>query len=177
MPNKNICLDIETLSTRSTAVIVSIAAVSFSFTSDVTEEFEVHINPRSSKDYGLHVDQKTLDWWKNSNIEAAKVWMNSKIDLMTGIQSFIDFTGSDKDTLWFSQGSTFDFPILQSSMQVLNIEPPWKFWNVRDMRTINWLGQVDPRNEPRVGLYHDALSDCYTQIQNMKKALGIKKSA
>ena len=171
----NICLDLETISVKSNAVIVSIGAVRFDFMSDETEDFEIHINPRSSKEYGLHIDPATLDWWKKTNLSAAEIWMKSDIDLKTAMEAFVQFTGDNKDTLWFSQGSTFDFPILQSSLDVLNIPYPWKFWQVRDLRTINWLGQIDPRNEPRVGVYHSAIDDCKTQIQNMKKAIGIKK--
>lgn len=168
----HICTDIETLSTRPNAAIVSIAAVKFSLTSPETENFIIHIDARSSIKLGMHVEQSTMDWWKN-NKEAAKSWMHSKIDIRNAINQYIEFVGTDKNTRHWANGINFDFPILESTMIELQIPTPWKYWNLSDMRTAYYLGGLHTLSEKRTGTYHNAIDDCLTQIAWLKKALGI----
>jgi len=165
--------DIEVLSEETNAVIVSIACVKFSMKTSYTESFCVNINPASSKALGLHISKDTLNWWKKQKPEALKSWMHSRINLPDALDQFIEFCGTYKNTIHWAQGIAFDFPILDSSLKVCGKTPPWKYWNVYDARTANYLGAVNPFDEPRVGQYHSALDDCYTQIQNLKKAIGI----
>jgi DNA polymerase III epsilon subunit-like protein len=168
-----ICTDIETLSTRSNAVIVSIAAVKFSLLSPETEIFSININPKSSRDLGLHIDPVTVEWWRNQKPEATKAWMSSRVEIADALQQYHDFCGTDKNTIHFANGQNFDFPILDSSFIAVGKQVPWKFWNLRDMRTVYWLGNLDTFNEPRVGVYHDGVDDCLTQIAWLNKAMGI----
>jgi len=166
--------DIETLSTASNAVIVTIASVKFSMASDNIETFCVNINPRSSKEVGLHIDIDTLNWWKSQKPDVMQTWMHSQIDLPAALDQFTEFFGTDKNTLHFCNGLSFDFPILDSSYRATGRKAPGNYWNQRDARTIYWAAGLDPRNEPRVGNYHSAIDDCLTQIQNLKKAMGTK---
>ena len=165
--------DIETLSTAPNAVIVTIASVKFSLTSDKVETFSINVNPRSSKELGLHIDIDTLNWWKKQKPEVMQAWMHSQVDLPSALDQFTEFCGNDKNTLHWCNGENFDFPILESSYRATGRSVPWKHWNLRDARTMYWAGGLDTFNEPRVGLYHDALSDCHTQVAWLKKAMGV----
>lgn len=165
-------VDLETLSTKPNAVIVTIAAVKFKFDSDETEDFEVNINPTDSKSYGLDISLETLNWWRKQKPEAVKAWQHSRISLKDALNQFVDFCGTDKNTLFYSQGINFDYPILESSFQAVEMKEIWKYWNLRDTRTIYWLAGLDTKNEKRVGNYHNALSDCHNQIIWLKKSLG-----
>lgn len=171
----HICVDIETLSTRSNAVIVTIAAIKFNFTSDETETFCVNVNPVHGKELGLHISKETLNWWRSQKPEACKAWQTSPIGLAEALDSFNEFCGSDKNTHYWSNSINFDFPILESSYFVLNKEHSWRYWNLHDMRTAYYLAGLDTKLEERIGVYHDALSDCLTQIKWLKKALGTKQ--
>ena len=170
----HICIDLETLSTRSNAVIVTIAAVKFNFLGDTVEKFCINVNPREGKLLGLHISKETLDWWRLQRPEATKAWMTSQVGLGDALDQLDAFCGPSKHTMYYSQGINFDFPILESSYEVLERQSPWKFWNLRDTRTIYWLAGLDTKTEPRIGTYHNAIDDCLTQIAWLKKSLGSK---
>lgn len=171
---KYICVDVETLSTNFNAVIVSISAVKFSLTSDETETFVVNINPREGKELGLHISESTIDWWRRQKLEAARVWMSSQIDLSTALDMFDEFCGKG-DLTWFTNGSCFDFPILDSSYKAVGKEPIFKYWKSMDLRTIYWLTGFDTKTAERVGTYHVGIDDCLTQIKFFKECIGSNK--
>jgi hypothetical protein len=168
---EHVMLDLETLSNYSNAVIVTVAAVKFSFDSDETETFCRNVNPRESKELGLHISQDTLQWWREQDPAATKAWMHSQNSLGETLDAFDEFIGDPNLTHW-AYGACFDFPIMDSSYRALNRAAPWKFYKLLCARTIISLSKVDPRKEPRVGVYHNAVDDCLTQIANLKKALG-----
>ena len=168
----HICVDTETLSTKHDAVIVTIAAVKFNIYTDTFETFKVNINPRDSKRLGLRISTDTISWWRAQRPEAVSAWQHSQIDLADALDQFSAFCGSSKDMLYWANGSWFDFPILESSYGVVGKVPPYKYWNVHELRTAYLLGNVDPKKEERVGVYHDAVDDCLSQIKFLKKALG-----
>lgn len=170
----HICIDLETLSTRSNAVIVTIAAVKFNFTSDKTETLCVNVNPIEGKQLGLHISKETLDWWRVQKPEACRAWQTSRMGLSEALDELDVFCGDAKHTHFWSQGINFDFPILESSYDVLGRQEPWKFWNLHDMRTAFYLAGMDTKTEDRIGTYHNAIDDCLTQIMWLKKALGSK---
>jgi hypothetical protein len=62
----DIMLDIETLSTRPDAVVLTIGAVKFSpWASDVNTDdgLYVRVNVDEQLELGRHVQQDTIDWW------------------------------------------------------------------------------------------------------------------
>jgi hypothetical protein len=165
-------IDIETLSTTPTSVIVTLAAVKFSFSSDATESFCVNINPRESKHLGLDISIETLDWWRKQKPEATKSWQHSQIDLSSALDMFDVFCGIDSQQKYWAQGSYFDMPIIESSYRILGRKVPWKYYNVYDTRTIFYVADLDVKTAQRVGEYHSAIDDCRTQIAWLKKSLG-----
>lgn len=167
----HIMVDIETLSTQSDAVIVSIAAVKFSLTEPEQEDFIININPLSGKEYGLHISKETVDWWSIQKPEAIKSWQHSQIHLPEALDNFLEFTGSDKNTQWWCNGLNFDYPILDTSIRVTGRQIPWKYWNLRDVRTAYYLANFNTLNAKRIGDYHSALDDCKTQIAWLKHVI------
>lgn len=174
--SENICIDIETLSTQSNAVIVSVSAVKFSLNSDAVETFSINLNPLQSKELGLHICPKTIDWWRQKGKEAVSAWQTSRIDLSEGLERFKHFCGDNPKTKYFANGTNFDFPILESSFRAVGKKEPWKYYNLVDMRTIFWLTGFDIFNSKRIGTYHVGIDDCLTQIYWMKAALSGKSS-
>lgn len=170
-----ICIDLETLSTRNNAVIVTIAAVKFNLKDNTTEQFSVNIEPRSSKALGLDISVDTLDWWKKQRPEAVKMWQHSQIDIFTALDQFSEFCGDSKHTHYWSNRDWFDFPKLEESYYVTGKKVPFRYYNVHDMATAYYLGGLDVNKEERIGTYHNALDDCMNQIRWLKKVLGINK--
>ena len=168
----NIMLDLETLGTRPSSVILTIAAVKFEFASDQIETFSMNIDPKNSKTFGLTTDPDTVQWWKEQNPEALKAFMKDPVSLETAIDSFIEFVGpkTSKMVFW-ANGASFDYPILESSFRAVGRPYPWKYWNCRCARTIYSVFGLNMKEYPRVGVYHNAVDDCLTQIKALKECL------
>ncbi len=171
----DIMLDVETLAIDPKAVIVSIAAVKFSFDHDETQDFYTNVDPRDGKSLGLIIEQDTLDWWKLQKPEATKAWMKDGKSVSYAMGALNEFLGDVKGLNVWAQGIDFDFPILKSSYDAVGLAAPWKYWAQCDSRTIFTVAKFNTKNAPRVGNYHDALGDCHTQISWLKKLL--KKDA
>lgn len=169
---KSIMLDIETLGTTANSIILSIAAVKFEFGNDNTEVYSVNIDPKSAKKYGMISNPSTIQWWKDQRQEALKAFMTNQISIESALDGFTDFVGPDwKDTIFWVNGASFDYPILQWSYDATGRTAPWKYWNQRDARTLYAICGIDMRSYPRVGTYHNAVDDCLTQIKALKECL------
>lgn len=73
----NFALDIETLGTKSNAVILSIGVTPWELSSEnydidrwVNESLFVKLSASSQREMGRTIDQSTLDWWKKQNASA-----------------------------------------------------------------------------------------------------------
>ena len=78
------------------------------------------------------------------------------------------------DRIW-ANGICFDMNILEHAFKEHGIPLPWKFWSVRDARTVYALWPDLP--QPKSASHH-ALDDCKRQIkmlQDCVKHLGINK--
>lgn len=167
----NVMIDVETLSTRPDAVIIQIAAVKFEFKSDKTENFVANCSMKSSIELGLHTDKATLDWWKEQPPEVLKSILKDTIPISDSINQFIDFVSPSKDMVFWANGMNFDYPVIESTCRALDVPVPWKYWNLRDTRTVYSIFGLDWRNYPRIGSYHNAIDDCLTQIKALKECL------
>ena len=76
------------------------------------------------------------------------------------------FQGSEQ--IW-SNGATFDIPILQEAYTACGIECPWKFWKARDTRTIYELANITSKDLPSDKLHHP-LNDCERQIWGIRES-------
>ena len=170
MTSQEIMIDIETLSTKSNAAILTIAALKFSREDSLKnineyETFYKRITRSSTADFD--VDPATVEWWSKQNSEAKFEALEStdRIDLKPALEELILFFG-DISTVW-SKSPDFDCVILTTAFASCGLESPWKFYNTRCVRTImdlanvkNW--EVCSRNQ------HNAVFDCYGQIEALK---------
>jgi len=76
--------------------------------------------------------------------------------------------------IW-ANGVAFDIPILESAYEACDLDTPWKFWTVRDTRTIYDLGDITLNNFKRQNEldsdHHNALADCITQLLCFEQAM------
>lgn len=141
----DIALDIETLSCRSDAAIISIAAVPFKLDGeyvDMQPFYEV-INATSCALYGMHFDEKTVSFWAEQSPEAkAEFFAHPAVGIREAMESFVGYVESIKSKydcevhIW-SQGIDFDIPKVHNAIRkALSVEElPWKYNQVRDART------------------------------------------
>tara|TARA_R110002167_G_scaffold342924_1_gene551798 strand:- start:95 stop:625 length:531 start_codon:yes stop_codon:yes gene_type:complete len=162
--DRQIIVDLETLSVRPNACITSIGAVAFTLQDGITEEFFINVDPASCKDFGLHIDKSTVQWWSTQPKEAIESWMKDPVPLDEAIDKFSIFYGNTSVPIW-GNGSSFDITILESALYALGYETgklPWKFWDIYDLRTLtNILG----RKLEKTGINHNALHDAIAEAK------------
>lgn len=186
----NIALDIETLSRRSTAAIISIAAKTFSLgEAKVKEstEFKYAVDATSCAMLGMDFDNETVEWWsKKPDVVKEQFYYGYNIRHVLGaLGTFVvevkKINEADEVVVW-CQGTDFDIPILRNAFVLANNDRaektiPWKFTNVRDSRTFIHEGVhlIDPTVEDPYSIIpknpnwveHDAMSDCGQLIHNV----------
>lgn len=174
----DLMLDIETLSTRPNAVILSLGAVKFDpFTSfiDIDEGLDIKIDVDEQTSIGRHVQEETLNWWATQPKEVQEAALGehgrASIDAFT---KKINKMMVGVDQIW-CQGPAFDMVIIEDLYRQLGKPTPWQFWQVRDSRTLFGVFG-DPRDKNRHGA-HNALMDCVYQamgVQQVYKQQGVR---
>jgi hypothetical protein len=157
----DIMVDFETLATDTKCTVLSIGLVAFDYRS-IVEELYIVFNSTEQEKMGRTASQSTKDWWTKQASEASKVLSEStsctrpvKEDLERVVK-FISKYG-DKVKVW-GNGSGFDINILEDLLVQYKIPIPWKFWNIRDLRTfVDFIG--NDYKLPANPTGHNALSD------------------
>lgn len=179
----HVMIDLETLGTKPGAVLLSIGAVAFDpFTGDMFETYYKSININSSINLGMHVDGDTMAWWmaadRTQSARSAAFAGEELLPVVLG--EFTDFLNTvmnpatDGLYLW-GHGAAFDPVLLEAAFDHCQLETPWKFYNVRDTRTLFDLARV--RVERNEAEHHHALHDAVAQAKAAHLAyvaLGIK---
>lgn len=175
-----VMIDLETLSLRSNASILVLAAIKFSRKdpeknlSDM-DIFYAKISKSSCEKIGMHIDNNTLEWWKTQKPEIRnEIFSEPRENIKDVLIRFSEwFKGCEK--IW-SHGATFDIPILAEAYSLCGLAVPWKFWNARDTRTLFDLTDINIWKIPDKDLHpHHALHDCYRQIKAVKQGFRLLK--
>ncbi len=159
--SKHMMIDIETLSTRSNAAIVSIGACMFDPNLEPTESyvvaadaFVVGVNPDYYYTGRFHVDPKTESWWKRQSKEArAGLKINQASTLPLALDRFctwIEAQDFEKTTTPWTKDSSrvwanppqFDLVILRDAAQHAygsTNDVPWHYRQETCCRTHMYL--------------------------------------
>jgi exodeoxyribonuclease VIII len=175
----DIMIDLETLSTRNDAVILTIGAVKFNINKelDKTKQLYMRINLQSCKNLKMHTDRSTVKWWKEQSKEAQyEVFENpDRIDIKDALVKLSEFLKNGK-CIW-ANSPNFDCVILENAFNKCGIDIPWKFWNLRDCRTVYGLARLNlssfRKNIEDESSAHNALNDCVMQILALKESFKI----
>jgi len=167
----DVMIDIETMGTTPGAAILSIGAVTFG-RAGLGEIFYAPVLLQSCLDAGLHIDPETDAWWaKQSDAARAAAFRNDAAPLATVLEQFSNWFNLVRAERPWSQGANFDPPLLDAAYRACGMTPPWKYWNVRDTRTLYDLAGV--KVDRSKGTHHNALDDARTQAEAAVKALNI----
>ena len=170
---KHVMLDLETLGTTADAVILSIGAVKFDLDSNAMDDegFYASISIDSNLDARRRIDEDTLVWWMSQSEQARAVFAEPKQTLDGALGSLADWLGHNKRYVW-SNGASFDIPMLEHAYKGYGWEAPWEFWNSRCVRTYRSLPGAD--RVPKPVNDHNALRDAINQaryVQGIQAAL------
>lgn len=191
-------IDMETWSTATNAVMISIGAVKYDPAApqgEFVDEFHVGIDPTSygnliGGQLGFDINPATVKFWLDTERSAAReAWLAlQKVTLTTALEGFaVWYVGPEADSgvdgvthperpdgVW-SNGATFDIAILKRTYELVGMECPWHFRAENCYRTIyNLVGKSTVI--PPFGLAHDGLSDAKWQADKLRimfRALGL----
>ena len=169
-------IDLETLNTTPDATILTIGAVKFDpFGRELQEpkmdSFYCKVDTDSCDRIGLTTNDDTIAWWASQSKEAQDAAFDptDRLDIEEAFARLYKFCWGAK-RVW-ANGSCFDIIICEHVYRKINRAIPWKFWEIRDVRTAFDLG-INPQRPPVTA--HHALEDAWNQavgIQNVYNTL------
>ena len=166
---QDVMIDVETLDTRPSAVLLSIGAVRFDINTPRiydSKTFHVHIDIDSCLEVGRTVSGNTVLWWMDQ-VDAARNRMTSdkRVPLRVALLQLRTFI-TDEDRVW-GNGAGFDNVILHDAYRSVNVDPPWRYWNDMCYRTVKNLHRDVPK--PAFSdVKHDALADALHQAVHLQ---------
>lgn len=172
----HVMVDLETLDTQPTAVVLSIGAVRFDpndHDSPLKDTFYRVLSSNDQFELERSTSTSTVSWWAGQSEEARKVLdeaATAEDEVHLQLMEFAEWLG--KDALVWGNGPAFDNTVLADLYRQYEIRQPWSFRNDRCFRTLcmlgqrrmtqAWLHKLGP--EPtRAGTYHNALDDAKHQ--------------
>jgi hypothetical protein len=171
MKQSHIMLDIETLATSPNAVMLTIGAIRFSPFADDRKSYEGkdilmdtfyrRVDPASFDWPEAEIDEGTLEWWSKQADEVKEEAFTEvdRHDIRSVMLDFYKWSNQGFHTVW-ANGPAFDIVILESINKHIQRGNPWKYWQVKDARTVYGLVEHE---RPDQQLHH-ALWDCWSQI-------------
>lgn len=160
----NIMIDLETLDTAPSAVILSIGLVAFN-KEGIKQKLYLVPSIQQQLNKGRTISESTLMWWMGQNSEARKVFTDEKRDFLSTMKDVNGFiSGYPRSKIW-GYGSNFDPVLVDDAFRSLNLTTPWKYWDVRCLRTFCDENEAPlPKN---TGVLHNAIDDATRQAEHM----------
>lgn len=159
----HIMVDIETLDTEPSAVILSIGACTIQDKN--CQEFYCEVHAESQPTRTRSID--TINWWSQ---QPAELYPGNGVlmleDVLMEFRSWIYNLGG-RPIIW-TKGIDFDPKILAHAYKQFGAEVPWKYNDVRDFRTLKKM--LEPHIPyPKNTNPHNALADAkhQTDILNL----------
>lgn len=183
-------IDTETLSLRTSAVILSIGLTVFddtqvdTFEDLVNRGINIFIDKESQKRAGRRIDPETLEWWGKQGPEASEVLKSEGMHPMAvlfQIEQYVSNLSINKKHLkWYCRGPQFDIAKLEDLFVQFGLNVPWHYRKPRCSRT--WLDEHGIDDDVRVQrpegmIPHNSLHDSAFEAYMMQRALnGIELS-
>lgn len=156
-------IDLETLGTKYDCPVISIGACFFDKTG-IKEEFYVVLNVEEQIDAGRKASGSTIKWWMGQEKAAQKVFREGAEPTVDGVAKFVEFCKTYEGAKPWGNGSNFDISIIEHLIEDCDLDSPWLFYNIRDLRTFK-EDVYDGKKTKREGTHHNALDDAKHQAQ------------
>lgn len=167
---KELMIDLETLSTRSNAAIISIGvAVMDTDALMVVDSAKWNVIAETSQDVGLHIDANTVMWWLGQPVDAKQhLFTPQPIPLLSALQElYARFYADDSFPTW-GNGAAFDNVILRSAYEASNMPCPYVYSHDRCYRTMkNMYPFIKPLESTAEFVKHDAMHDALYQAEHL----------
>ena len=176
-------IDIETLDTKATSIIVSVGAVYFDLeTGKLGDKFYAEV-PVYDLEYqalkGRSFSFYTMSWWMSQGDEVRQVFseyrLNSEQTRVSSLDTILKdlrFFIEGEPNIW-ANGSDFDSVILDNAFKMYGLETPWQFYQNRCYRTVLNIGDNKKKGLPRdKTTHHNSLADADYQARNLIHLIG-----
>lgn len=176
----HIMLDLETLDTVSSAVVISIGAVAFDpYTNELGDKFYVEMvgDLAAQQARGRTISGDTVRWWMQQDVLARRVFADPPPDGVERVNTFealyrfnrfVVTNGHRHANIW-GNGADFDNIILGSLYDAFGLRKPWSYSHNRCYRTIKNIGIGPRKPRMREGVHHNALDDAITQAIHLQE--------
>jgi len=165
----HVMLDLETLSTRSNAVVLSAGAVTFDPVEGIVlGSKRIQFNAQKQIEDGRSVEFGTLRWWVRNDAEVIEAQFAEEEALPWRSASRLRSYIGDNAFVW-GYGAAFDNAIIADLFRQYNV-PLWSHRNDRCMRTFTNLFDPDGVLKSQ-RVTHDALEDALQQVDWMMKII------
>ncbi len=179
MKESHIMLDIETLDSESSSVVLSIGAARFDIsTGDIEEAHQWNISDLDvQQTKGRTISASTVKWWLKQSKDAIEKTFNAPRYYQTSValEDFAAFcrvgVDSPKKIFIWGNGNMFDNAIIRSLCKDFNIEYPCAYPNDLDFRTAKFLFRDKKIITQKFGTAHNAVDDAINQAVNLVKLI------
>ena len=183
---KHIMLDLETLDTTSSAVVISIGAVAFDpHTNELGDRFYVETveDTEAQQARGRTISGDTVRWWMQQDVLAKRVFATpppdgvervSTLEALSRFGLFVAANG-DRDVELWGNGADFDNVVLGSLYDAFGLSKPWSYSRNRCYRTMKNIGIGPRKPKVREGVHHNALDDAITQAVHLQEIFACLK--
>lgn len=160
-------IDLEGLATGPDTCILTIAAQAFDpfGHGHYEQSYYARVTLESQPDRAI--DQSTIDWWATQPavVRDEAFAEEGRVPLDQALDELGKLIWHSK--LIWAQGPTYDMNILEHAYKSYKKPLPWKYYMVRDSRTVFslWPDQPIPPTS------HHALEDCRRQIGMLQRTL------
>lgn len=174
---RHLIVDIETLGIEKPTPVLTIGAVIHDHKKDeivVARNFEIDL--KSYKETPAEIDLDTILFWMKQNPAAQKAaFLGENIRPVKDVlMDFVNFCNAVKPDFYWGCSHDFDFGHLEWWLNYWGIPVPWKFWQLRDIRTLccNDLIPEERRDIFKaVFPLHSAVSDAMRECELLKIAI------
>lgn len=169
-------IDLETMDTRPSAVVLSIGAVLFDPTTEsMGPAYYAKLQVGDQIERGRTQSSATLEWWARQPDAAREEAFGDAGKLpveeaLAGFRQFLDSAndGGGVSGVW-GNGAAFDNVILASLYHSYGEAPAWPFWMDRCFRTLVALFDPSKALRPQfAGTAHNALDDAFHQARYLQ---------
>lgn len=161
--SSHLMIDIEGLATGPDATILTIAAQQFDpfSTGYLSRDYYCRVTLESQENRAI--EEHTLDWWATQGPSKDEAFNEAdRIPLDQALDELYKLAWQH-DYIWMN-GPTYDANILEHAYKSYGKAMPWRYYKIRDARTIYSLYP----DLPKPPTSHHALEDCRRQIDMLQ---------
>lgn len=159
-------IDLETMGTAYNAPIIAIGAAVFDpIGGKIQGDFYAGIALDDALAHGV-LKGDTLAWWMKQSDVARMHAISGTMPLREALLTFTAFFRSHVGEEVWGNGATFDITIMEHAYHACGLPAPWKFYDVRDCRTIKALAERrgwQMPQRPATNIHHQAKDDAIFQ--------------